>query len=409
MPITPRDQKRVSSINSQKEQPTNYVNLIEEGIIEYLELCKADAQKIFEEKRNSLGNSPAKNHLIPEFILRNFVCQDGSLRNKLIVNEYKQFPSGKSKLIENKQGVTPKGYSTQKNFYSVNDFYEKYENLRKFNKNDKFRMERLLSIIESNAAPMLKKRQEEKFYSSQAINNPYFYPEDIFKVVGTGKSKKYLDDSTGRRIVLSVFFAAQYLRSNFTYNLFSQHKYSEALRGENYSMYNKEEFSDFIEALLPMLAIDYYQRAWRWINSEYDLLVPSGTALVNFSPSRMRTTLNENYLFMPIGRKTGLIILPRNSFRIGHDEVLRNKSIGVNQYMLTKLLTAAILDSSNSLTNKDGSKSAFLAGHPEAKLSPAFNSVYEKDPSLTKKANEVYANAKDLTKDFSFLSIIPRI
>lgn len=395
--------KRISIINSQSNIAHYESKEIYPMITNYIDMCRKDV--------NIIDGKPAKQHLVPKFLLENFEGNTGDYSNRLRVVSYKIYPDGKTSMNQ-VHDVTSKGFSKQKDFYTIDEFYDEFESSRLFGVNDKYRIEKLLSVIERNTAPILKMRQQKSAYSSAAFSNPYLYPTGTIVGRSPYSSSSLVSTVTDQRVALSVFFAVQYLRSYsmsqlFIHNMSGIQKMDHKHLGE----FTSSSFPDFIDYLLPKVSATFYGRAWRWVYSDYDGLMPGGTAILPLLSKNTKTDsiAGEDALIMPLGRNSAIYFLKEMSFLYGHDGVFKSQSLALsvlsNSIMAESLARDTIKADQNE---KIELAEARVCMHPETNLAHIFKTGQKPDPRLSNEVKLLLDAKTAQQKVVSFLGTIPR-
>lgn len=399
-PLLSVNPKRVSIINSQNNVASTDCNDVIPLIDDYLSKSKNDA-----EKRNS---NPVSQHRIPRFLLRDFEGPADGHDKRLRVVQYSIRGNGEIAINDLSNG-TSKNFSTKDDFYSIDEFYEQYEALRVFGANDKYRIEKLFSILEKNAAPMLKLRQTGDFYRSSTYANPYLYPNQLMSEQYKVSSSSALDSTTGRRVALSTFFAMQYLRSNLMYRTFADNIVMIAEEAEKvYGKFQAKNFPDFVEYMLPIMTWNFYSRSWRWVYSSYDGMMPEGTSILPLFANDINNASlgEENALIMPLGRNATIYFQEPDSFYNGHDGVFKSNSLGLSAWSNQKVLIALNYDM--SATPNGHIEKACICMHPNTKMDHIFKTGREADEKLKKELDSIKKAKTASEKALSFLGTIPR-
>lgn len=390
------DPKRISIINSQINIASCNLMEVRKIIEDYITLCKIDA--------TARNGKPEKHHLVPSFILKNFEGSVDGYDERFKVIDY--IIDSKGRIVIEILPGTSRSFSVRKNFYSIDELSERYEATRLYGSNDKYRMEKLLSIVEKNAAPLLKLRQNENNYRSSAYANPYLYPDNLIADHDKVISSSILDTTTGRRVALAVFFAMQYLRSSQMYENFRKNKIR--IESEYLSGTRGKDFPEFIEETMLRVSLDFYTRSWRWVYSSFDNMMPSGTAILPLFSQPLPSILGrENSLMMPLGRNSTVYFLPLNSFPYHHDGVFRSKSLGVSIWSTSLLLKSFAFDKS-VVSIKNQTKKVSIAMHPETNLAHVFRTGQEANPNLENKIAYMVESNVQGRKDVYFFGNIPR-
>lgn len=258
-----------------------YLNEIDERAKERIISTKVNAI------RSNKANSPfVRQHTVPNFLLKLIAAQNPSNVTKekdLLLKKYIiEYNSAIAELSFEpvKELVSPKDYSVYSNIYNSSSF------------EDKFFMEILFSVVETDASRLIRSKVSEEYdlHQKDKEYNPFYFALPEYNPTYSPKPTKMRS-----RVILATFFAIQILRAK---------PRMQALADINlkYGMNSADFAGNIMNILLPTI-IQTYLRQWSWIRvPNHEMFISElGMATV---PSCFGSTAS----IMPISRRDFIYI-----------------------------------------------------------------------------------------------------
>lgn len=407
------------------------------NIERYLELCLEEVDSLIQQRKGQ--GFPRDNHLIPKFILDSFgIYSEKKDKSSLQVIRYR-FDKYFNCKGNNIQYETSKSFSVRRDFYTSVMSYHHPKSVSEITE-DAYYIERFLSVIERNSAPLLKFRQKDKSYGFKT--RPYFYGN--LEDDPGARFHEFFYHQEGQRIILAVFFASQILRSSFMVDEFMAKKSirDNFLDGKGALIRNDDllddgiyplsnfvdlkTYKDFFMGEIFQLTLNMYSRSWRWVYSKYDLVMPSGTAISPIIIEDLRPPQSgfnmyhalkhfdtrkdfweSDYLVMPISRYAAIYFLPHNSFRTEHDGVFKSNSILLNALTIQSIFKGVAADMYSSYKKGSKIRSTEICLHPNAFISHIYTNSGDEKLSLANLFKNDFESRKYISSDKDFIFLHP--
>lgn len=373
-------------ISKNNDNPITEPLAIQAMIDEYIDICMKEGFKLAEKKQEAEQNHTYKQHMIPNFLLKGFSDSITQMNNRIKVIEYSS-SEGKDLSIFTDFKKTDK-FSVNENIYTMDEYQSYFDKTLSIKLNNfSYKVEYMLAVIEGDAAPLIQWRNNDTAYYHKS--KPYSYKLK-------NSNNKRIDTTQKQRIVLSVFFAAQYLRSPIMKSVFD-HLNEKSNHAENSDLPVAKSFGQQILNLINYTAFVFYFRSWVWTSFKDTDLFITENAMAPYSElsSDEIITGEEKALFLPLGRNKGVFLLGRNDFMKHHDSLLIANDIEFSTNIVVTLMKFTHIEQ----IGKD--RKTKIVMHPETNLQHLIMMGETHSAQTIKKQKNLERIAKEIEKGIS--------